>query len=762
MKIQHAGLAPGDVEVIEEEEKILAEVLEALRKEQAKQFSDVGVNREAFLQLLKDSGRSSETDLPALLQELQIKKSLENRSRPSPLPRAEMPYFARMLLVEADRTRNLLLGYSTFLSNYSKYPIVDWRNAPAAKMFYRYKQGDAFEQELPGRLSEGVVGLRRILTIHHGKLEQIQTPDRILRKNPQGVWVRDAIQGRTLAGGERKAVRGVSFGVGTTGSKSPEVSALLDEEQFSLLSEDEHTPLLILGGAGSGKTTVALYRIATLAYRNPVRFNEKSMAVIVPDEGLARLSRNLLKVIGMKDVQVATFDQWVHKEGGRIIKGLPAKLCQETPSRVIRLKRHPAMMVAVGEYLRAQAEDSKKRIVRAFPSAASDVDGVIPDFSQENPMKLWLNGLQSAVEGRYQAMGKESMKGVVEFFREEHNRLLNIANDRRLLFSDHLLLNAGIQGYEHEVGVNFVEELINHTRSQLSSTSAQLYSDVDDERKIALDGQDITEDEEDVAGTIDVEDYPVLFEILRRKVGKLETPEGSLRQYAHMVLDEAQELSRLELGLLASALAEPKSISIAGDAAQQTDINSSFATWEELLKILGITGISSAHLTTNYRSPAPISEFAHQVLGPIAGPRPKAPRDGVPVLQQRFHSYGESLVVLIDLLTNLMDQEPHASVAVITRTEKGANDIFRDLSKIPEARLVVDGHFSFTAGIDVTHVGDVKGLEFDYVVIPDADAHVYQDDSKSRRALHVACTRAVHQLLVVSTGSPSPIVPNLG
>ena len=106
-----------------------------------------------------------------------------------------------------------------------------------------------------------------------------------------------------------------------------------------------------------------------------------------------------------------------------------------------------------------------------------------------------------------------------------------------------------------------------------------------------------------------------------------------------------------------------------------------------------------------------------------------------------------------------METEPHASVAVILRTEKAAREMFKDLSKIPEARLITDGQFPFSAGIDVTHVGDVKGLEFDYVIIPDADAHVYQDDAKSRRALHVACTRAVHQLFVISTSTPSPIVP---
>jgi DNA helicase-2/ATP-dependent DNA helicase PcrA len=547
--------------------------------------------------------------------------------------------------------------------------------------------------------------------------------------------------------------------VGTTGNKNPEVSALLDEDQFTLLNEDEHTPLLILGGAGSGKTTVALYRIATLAYRNPERFNDKTMVVIVPDEGLARLSRNLLKVIGMNGVQVATFDQWVHREGGRIIKGLPLKLCKETPSRVIRFKRHPAMMAAVSHFLKVQADDIRKRLHRAFPSAHEAFAGDIPDFTPARPLVEWIRAFKPRIEQEFRALGRESLGGVDDVLKEEEAKLYNLAQDRRHLFSDHIVLNAGIRGFEAELTSQVVEAVVDHTRSQLSSTSADLYKDVDQERRLALDGQDVIEEEEDVAGTIDVEDYPVLFEILRRKFGRIATSDGELSRYSHMVLDEAQELSALELGILGNALHEPKSISIAGDAAQQTDINSSFASWEEVVRILGITGVNSAHLTTNYRSPKPISEFAHKVLGPLAGPAPKAPRDGEPVVLQAYHSYGEAVLFLIDLLTSLMEDEPQASVAVITRSEKAAKELFQDLKKLPETRLVLDGQFSFTPGIDVTSANDVKGLEFDYVIIPDGDAHIYPDDAKSRRMLHVAATRAVHQLMVLSTATPTPIIP---
>ena len=73
-------------------------------------------------------------------------------------------------------------------------------------------------------------------------------------------------------------------------------------------------------------------------------------------------------------------------------------------------------------------------------------------------------------------------------------------------------------------------------------------------------------------------------------------------------------------------------------------------------------------------------------------------------------------------------------------------------------RLVVDGEFSFKPGIDITDVAQIKGLEFDYVIIPDANVASYPDTPVARRALHIAVTRAVHQLWVLAIGRPSEIL----
>jgi DNA helicase IV len=76
-----------------------------------------------------------------------------------------------------------------------------------------------------------------------------------------------------------------------------------------------------------------------------------------------------------------------------------------------------------------------------------------------------------------------------------------------------------------------------------------------------------------------------------------------------------------------------------------------------------------------------------------------------------------------------------------------------------EARLVLQGDFSFDPGIDVTDIDNAKGLEFDYVVVPDATAGAYPATDEARRRLHVAITRAAHQLWIVAGGLASPLLP---
>jgi DNA helicase-2/ATP-dependent DNA helicase PcrA len=154
--------------------------------------------------------------------------------------------------------------------------------------------------------------------------------------------------------------------------------------------------------------------------------------------------------------------------------------------------------------------------------------------------------------------------------------------------------------------------------------------------------------------------------------------------------------------------------------------------------------------------------LAREILGPDLAPdEPLTARSGEPVELHEFGDIGEAVAFLGDSLRTLMAREPTASCAVISRHPEQADAYYEGLrrAEVPALRRIKRDEFSFAPGIDVTDVTQVKGLEFDYVVMVDVNSTSYPAASWARHMLHIGVTRAAHQLWLVSTSTPSPLVP---
>jgi DNA helicase-2/ATP-dependent DNA helicase PcrA len=196
--------------------------------------------------------------------------------------------------------------------------------------------------------------------------------------------------------------------------------------------------------------------------------------------------------------------------------------------------------------------------------------------------------------------------------------------------------------------------------------------------------------------------------------------------------------------------------------AQRLLMDNGFTTWKDVLGRLGFAHVEVEPLRITYRSTRPIIEFARDVLGPLAHEEEsQATRDGVPVELLPFGHSGEAVAFLGEALRELMMAEPRSSVAVIARYPEQADLYYQGLAnaEVPFLRRIAEQDFPFKAGIDVTDVRQVKGLEFDYVVLLEASAASYPEDDEARHLMHIAATRAAHQLWVLSTGEASPLLP---
>jgi DNA helicase-2/ATP-dependent DNA helicase PcrA len=177
---------------------------------------------------------------------------------------------------------------------------------------------------------------------------------------------------------------------------------------------------------------------------------------------------------------------------------------------------------------------------------------------------------------------------------------------------------------------------------------------------------------------------------------------------------------------------------------------------------LALSHVDVEPLRIAYRSTREILALARHAMGPLADAEPpQAPRSGAPVEAHRFPGTGAAVAFLAEALRPLMAREPRATVAILARHPEQADRYFDGLARaeIPSLRRVRAQDFAFQPGIEVTDIRQVKGLEFDYVVLVDVNASTFGSDDEARHLFHIGATRAAHQLWLIVTSTPSPLVP---
>jgi DNA helicase-2/ATP-dependent DNA helicase PcrA len=634
---------------------------------------------------LQDEVRSARADdRPAITQQIEHLSAVLDQvrsGRPNEAVDPDCPYFAHLRLEERGRKRDIYLGRATRLTDGLR--IVDWRNAPVSKLFYRYEEGDEYAEEMGERVQEGRVDVRRTLHVQHGELLRVASP--------QGTWIREADgwqplarSSAHLAGGQGTALRkGVAensrlgAGVALRADKHlPDIAALIDPDQFALISRPESGVVVLRGSAGSGKTTVALHRIAYLSYNMGRRFNPQAVLVIVWGRAMRDYVANVLPALGVSGVQVSTWSRWARTLVSRHFPELTNRVAEDTPEPVTRLKLHAGVSALM------------ERQIRTTPGKAT----------RQQAIEDWLR-----------------------------------------LLTDHAALREAVgEGLSDAA----FARAIDWCRHQVTAFYRRL------------------EGERDADPHLDPEDDALLLRAHQLRVGPLMRPGHKPMKHIHVVLDEVQDFSPVEVQVLLDTTDERRSVTLAGDVRQHISAGAGFTSWSGFLARIGVEATALNTLVVSYRSTHPITRFALDVLQDDDEPAPRTTRDGPPVELFRFSDHGAVVAFLAEELRRLQRAEPNANVALLTPDPATSRMYAAGLhqAELGRVRLVIDQEFAFSPGIDVVEASQVKGLEFDYVVLVEASAAHYPDTPHHRRLLHVAATRAVHQLWLTCVGTPTSIL----
>jgi DNA helicase-2/ATP-dependent DNA helicase PcrA len=845
--------------IVAEEERTLSRIQKHLeaRAEELRNAtqSDFQIDYDAELISLRNQIQEARLeDVPPLIEEMErLTEVAARRGKAAEgVIDAASPYFGRLVLEEGPRKREVLIGKATYLDTRTNVRIVDWRDAPVSRIYYRYDEGDEYEENFGGRDVQGEVVTRRAVAISSGLLRRIGSPQGIFVRTTEGAWRRAGDSAR-LKGGQGSAMRaedhhspgklGVRIDDGRDEKFLPEITALIDPRQFELITKPDGGLVVIQGGAGSGKTTIGLHRLAYLAFQDAKRFRADRMLVLVYNDALVRYISRVLPALGAPGVPVTTFERWASKLRQSHLKGLPDAYHDETPTSVTRLKKHPAMLDVIDAYCAETAAKVERLLVESLGQLEGRDEALAywreqsrapvalrlhrlhrwasPDVDPDAELIAIAEGASPSARPTPKPVAlRHAIERVVSTARRE---LLDVASAWADILTDEARITKAFGGdadldaedlrsahrwcvekcglVVHELeqrredgpsrdkkakkgdgdgedapaedaSLRFVDDeapakkLVARRRSTEDDGDD---GDDDDDRSVGIDGA-----EEQEPAKLDREDDALLLRIIQRLRGPLlRSPgKGSAERlrYEHVLIDEAQDLSPVELAVVMGTTSKQRSVTMAGDVAQRLHMDNGFKDWPSLLRAVdprrteeGETApIEVQPLKVQYRSTHPIIELAQQVLGPLADPGAgHAIRGGAPVELFQFAHSGEAVAYLGEALRELMQAEPRASIALIARYPEQADLYYRGLvtAEVPHLRRIADQDFPFRAGIDVTDVRQVKGLEFDYVVLLEVSRAVYPTSDECRHLLHIAATRAAHQLWVTTSGEPSLLLP---
>lgn len=651
----------------------------------------------------------------------QILESMRESNRQSLRIGVHEPYFGRLDFQEDGKedVMPIYIGKVGVSDKDTMKPIViDWR-APVASMFYSFTGGEelAFYHS-PDGLVEGDVYLKRNISIRKRELERVV--DTYVKGNEDVSHADDFLLYRL---GENKD------------NKLKDIVSTIQSEQNDIIRAERNLPLLIQGVAGSGKTTIALHRLAFLIYEYREQLEAERMIVFAPNSLFLDYISSVLPELGVGNISQTTFPDWALRTLDGSVK---LKQTEEKLKEAFSINRDEKK-VMLGKlkgtlefksFIEERMIQFEKNLVPTKDFEAWD-KAVIP----VEDVKKWMQ-----VEYKHYPLKKrrERLVGRMKRWIEIELKKFGETNEKKLLKKE---ATKRLNTY-----MNFWPKM-----SPLS-----LYNSMIKSKEIleVLPEELVQETEKNCRKKeVYVEDLPALIYIQHRITG-IEIGQ----KFHHVVIDEAQDFSPFQVYVL-KEITLGNSFTILGDLSQAIYDYQGIEDWGAFKEVFQETGYYE--LTRSYRSTKEIIEFANEIIKNAEIP--------VGLATPVFRS-GEDVKVIPaeDQFTEVLKTLQHLqtedvkTIAVIGRTDDECRDIYEKLTNAELTVNVIEADQSkYQGGISVVPVYLAKGLEFDAVLLIDVDEEHYKNTKHDAKLLYVGCTRSLHDLWIFHSGEASPLIKEL-
>ena len=588
-----------------------------------------------------------------------------------------IPYFGRIDFLEKKENSKVMpiyIGIHTFYDPESRATLIhDWR-APVSSMFYDHELGEAGYRSPSGEI-KGEISLKRQYRIRGGKMEfMIES----------ALTVHDDILQKELSS--------------NADDKMKNIVATIQREQNQIIRNEDIRTLIIQGVAGSGKTSIALHRIAYLLYTFRDSISSKDILIISPNKVFSDYISNVLPELGEETVPETSMEQILsgvleHKYKYQTYFGLVNELLEKPSSSLIDRIAYKASFGFISE-LDKFILHIENTYFKAADVKLTKYITIPAPFIEEQ----YLRFNRYPIRRRFDAMADymlDMLKIQYAFTVTTAGRNL-LKKEIRLMFAG----NNDIQVYK-----DFFKWTNNPGMFKMRKGHTLEYSDL----------------------------APLAYLHLA-----LEGSGNQPFRVKHLLIDEMQDYSPIQYKVIQKLF--PCRKTVLGDAGQSVNPYGS-STAETIQKSLTASEIMK--LCKSYRSTFEITDFA-QKIHPNAELEPVARHGEKPQILQ-FGSAVEELSGIMGLISTYR-KSGYKSLGIICKTEQQAREMADVLkSYANDISFLSSQSSAFVQGIVIISAHMAKGLEFDEVIIPQTDERNYRSEI-DKSMLYVAVTRAMHRL----------------
>jgi DNA helicase II / ATP-dependent DNA helicase PcrA len=679
------------------------------------------------------------------------------------------PYFSRIdfQFKESSKTIKYYIGKAALTRKEDNEPIIiDWRS-PIASVYYDGMLGEVSYATTTGT-EEGVLHLKRQYTIHNAELEDILDVD---------ITTTDAFLQAAL--GENKD------------NKLKDIVSTIQAEQNEIIRADISSPLIVQGAAGSGKTTIALHRIAYLIYTYEKSFDPENFLIIAPNRLFLKYISEVLPELGVERVKQTTFIDFAYD-----LLGISYKLVSPDEKLIGFIKHqkeeHDRESSLIREVSQFKGSLEFKNIINGYVHSLEQSFAPEQDFCFEQHIlctsaeikKMILRdlskyplykriaevrktlsrrlkrnkvGIIKAAEDRYDKQISNLFK-TMEPSEERRSKIIRLVNDR----------DQKLKSLKNTAKTAIAKYIALFPKRDIMDYYGELTTSFDNMKCFGSG----LENNEMIAyfcsGTegilnrknIEFEDLTPLLYLQLKLFGF-----DKKQDIKYCVIDEAQDFNLFQIYTL-KKIFNTELFTLLGDLAQGIHSYRGIQDWKDVLENV-FTNCNSRFLTLeqSYRTTIEIMSLANEVLKLSRLPglvlaRPVVRHGDKPGIYRC--STEKDFIELLEKRIQALKSKEYQTIAMICKTVDECGKVKKLLDKRGniKAKLLSSEDINYTGGIVIVPSYMAKGLEFDAVIVTSLEED-YMEKELDLKLLYVAMTRALHSLDVLSCGKTMTLLDRL-